>query len=110
MSERIVKVNELIKQQLGQILSSEAEFPLGSLVTITKVQTSIDLKSARIYVSVFPESAKQEAMKILIRGAKEFRRLINEKIVLRSIPRLIFFLDETESKAVAIEHLLDNLQ
>lgn len=104
------KVDELIAQQLGQIIISEVEFPLGSIVTITKVKTSPDLKHARVFLSVLPEKNQREVMSLLINNAYEFQKILNDRVTLRSIPKLKFFIDETGQKAAEIEELIDNLK
>lgn len=109
MSDRVLKINKLIRDQLGRLIMTELEFPLGTLVTITKINTSADLKVANVYVSVLPASVRGSAMKALIKSAGHLRRLLNEKVILRSIPELRFFIDDSEEKAAAIDRLLDNL-
>lgn len=104
------KVDELIAQQLGQIIVAEVEFPLGAIVTITKVKTSPDLKNAKVYLSVLPEADQKQVMSLLINNAYEFQRILNDRLTLRNTPRLKFFIDDTGQKAVEIEKLLDNLK
>ena len=110
MSERMVKVNELIAQQLGLIISSDIELPLGTIVTITSVETSPDLRHAKVFLSVLPETARREVMSLLINQVKELQKTLNNKITLRVIPKLRFEIDETEQKAIELERLLDNLE
>jgi len=54
MPDRMVRVNELIGQQLGLIINEEVEFPLNTIVTITAVSVSKDLHWAKVLVSVIP--------------------------------------------------------
>ncbi|MFA4872085.1 MAG: 30S ribosome-binding factor RbfA [Patescibacteria group bacterium] len=110
MSDRIIKINKLIREQLGQIINKEIELPLGTIITITKVTTAKDLRQANVFVSILPDEQIREAMKTLIREAKALRNWLNEKIVLRNIPKLRFHLDEEEKKAMEIDELLNNLK
>ena len=55
MGKRIQRVNQLIKKELGQILLREIEFPADTLVTVTRVETSPDLREGKIFISVIPE-------------------------------------------------------
>ena len=110
MSDRIIKINELVRQNLGQIVNSEVEFSKGTIVTITRVSTSPDLRHARVYISVLPPENKQKVIKTLINESKNLHHLLNEKIILRNIPRLTFFIDEDGEKAAELDHLLDNLK
>ncbi len=110
MSERTIKVAELVKETLGRLIIREIEFPLGVIVTITKVNVSPDLRLAKIYLSIMPVAQEREAMKILINEAKNLRHLLGQEIVLRATPQLRFFIDEGERKATEINELLDNLK
>ncbi|MEK7071939.1 MAG: 30S ribosome-binding factor RbfA [Patescibacteria group bacterium] len=110
MSDRMEKVDELLAQQLGQIIMAEVEFPQGTIVTITKVKTSPDLKSAKVYLSVLPETDQKQVMSLLINNVYEFQRIINDKLTLRNTPRLKFFIDDTGQRAAEIEQLLDTLK
>ncbi len=110
MSDRIIKINGLIREQLGLIINKEIELPLGTIITITKVTTSKDLRQANVYVSILPDEQIHAAIKALILEAKDLRNWLNEKIVLRNIPKLRFHLDEEEKKAMEIDELLDSLK
>jgi ribosome-binding factor A len=110
MADRILKINGLIREQLGQIINVAVEFPPQTILTITRVVTSADLRQANIYVSILPAENEHKAMKILIKEAFNLQRALNEKIVLRSIPKLRFRIDREEQKAAEIDRLLDNLK
>src|SRR3989344_5130787 len=110
MPDRMVKVDELIAQQLGQIIISEIELPLGAIVTITKVKTSADLKQARVFLSILPASEQKQVMSLLINNAYEFQRILNERLTLRNTPKLKFFIDNSGQQAAELERLLDSLK
>ncbi|MBI5766077.1 ribosome-binding factor A [Candidatus Falkowbacteria bacterium] len=110
MPDRIIKINELIREQLGWLINKEIELPPGVIITITKVATAKDLRQANIYVSILPDVKTFQVMKILIINARHLQNLLNEKIVLRNIPKLKFYLDDEERKAIEIDELLDNLK
>lgn len=110
MSDRMVRINELISQQLGKVISTEIELPQGSIVTITRVQTSPDLRHAKVYLSVLPESNQREVMSLLINSVKGLQHSLAQNITLRNIPKFRFFIDDTEQEAIELERLLDNLE
>lgn len=109
MPDRMPRVNELISQQLGLIINEEAEFPSGTIVTITGVSVSKDLRWAKVSISVIPQTQKEAVIKILTAEAVNLQKILNERVILRSIPKLQFILDETQDKVSAINELLDNL-
>jgi len=55
MNRRIPKINELIKREISKIILKEVEFPPKILVTVTRVDTSPDLKTSQTFISAFPE-------------------------------------------------------
>lgn len=110
MAERMPKVNELLRQELGNLINAEVEFPLGTIVTITQVSTSPDLRHSGVYVSIIPADREREAMSALIRETKNLQALLNKRVFLRSIPKLRFYIDKEEQKAAEIDYLLDNLK
>lgn len=106
MSERILKINKLINKNLGDIFSRNLNMKPGVFLTISKVDTTPDLRYTRISVSVFPEKEAAYAMKTLKKEAYNIQRELNKKLQMRQLPRLQFINDETESKADIIEKLL----
>lgn len=110
MPDRMPKINELLRQQLGELIAEEIELPPNTLVTITRVSTSPDLHYCRAMISVIPDEQSETAVNLLNRRSKLFRKLLNDKIFLRYIPQINFALDESERKAYELDRLLDNLK
>ncbi|OQA36158.1 MAG: ribosome-binding factor A [Parcubacteria group bacterium ADurb.Bin326] len=110
MSERMVKVNELILQQLGGVINEEVEFPAGALATIVSVSTSPDLHYAQVKLSVFPEDQADYVVHKMNLLAKRLQAALAEKIVLRNLPKLKFVLDKSEDQAEDIERVLDRIK
>ena len=110
MPERMPKINELIRQQLGEIINEEIEMPPNTLLTITRVTTSPDLHYSRAFISVVPDEESDKVIKLLTSRAKTLRKVLGEKIVLRFLPQISFALDESERQAYELDKLLDNLK
>ncbi|PIP17518.1 MAG: ribosome-binding factor A [Parcubacteria group bacterium CG23_combo_of_CG06-09_8_20_14_all_35_9] len=109
MSRRILQVNKLIKQELGNLFLKEIEFPKECLVTITKVDTSGDLKTAKIYFSVLPIDCAEKTLQILEKNASRLQKPLNKRLVMYCIPKINFEIDRTEEKAENIEKLLNKI-
>lgn len=109
MSERVLKLNQLIKRQLGQTIVKEIEFPNNSLVTITRVETSPDIKTSKIYISVIPSKYQGSVLKILRKNSKNLYSLLKKQIKTKFTPNLHFFIDENEIFASEIDKLLDEI-
>jgi ribosome-binding factor A len=110
MSRRTQRLNELIKVELGNIFLREVEFPVGSLVTITRVQTAEDLMSVKIFISVFPEKSATPVFRMLNARIYFLQQKLNRKLPIRPVPRIVFY-QESEIVAVGrIEQLLEEVK
>ena len=109
MNERILRVNQLIRTELGKIINEELEFP-GIIVTVTAVHTAKDLRNANIYISVIPDGKTGTVLKKLEANKKNFHQLLNKNMVIRNVPRLRFVVDKSGKKAAEMDLFLDNLQ
>ena len=105
MSQRIQKVNELIKQETGAILLREIDFD-NILVTITNTDTSPDLKNCKVKISVIPTDKNELALKIIKRNIYQVQQKLNKRLRLKFVPKLSFEIDQIESKAQRIEEIL----
>ncbi|MFA6428815.1 MAG: 30S ribosome-binding factor RbfA [Candidatus Buchananbacteria bacterium] len=110
MSERVVKMNELIRQEIARLLEQEIEWPKNCLVTVVKVITSRDLKSAKIFLSIFPDNLSGTALHLIRKSTKQLRELLAEELTIFTTPRLNFFIDSTERQAAKIDEVIDNLK
>ncbi|MFA6919087.1 MAG: 30S ribosome-binding factor RbfA [Patescibacteria group bacterium] len=109
-TERMPKINELLRANIAQAIREELEVPLGSVVSVISVKTSSDLHYAKAYVSIVPDDKSQEILNLLNRHTKTIQSFLADKIVLRNTPKLQFMIDDIEQKAAEIDRLLDNLQ
>ena len=108
-NHRIQRVSELVKQQVSEIVQ---ELNLGDcgFVTVTAAEISPDIKDGRIYISVIGSTEQRDrALTALSHKHALIQRELARRVVLRYTPKLQFFLDETESRAQRIEHLLDEI-
>jgi len=105
MSQRIKRINELLKREVSQIILKEIDF-YNILVTITEVNTSSDLRQAKIKISSLPQEKNELALEIIKKNIFQIQKEINKKLQMNPIPRLVFEIDKTEIKAQRIEELL----
>lgn len=94
---------------MSQILSRELNLKPGIFLTVSKVDTTKDLRYTRIFVSVFPESEANYALKTLEKESGFLRKELSKELKLKTLPRLDFKIDTTEAKADEIEKILKNL-
>lgn len=109
MSHRMTQINELLKNELGQLLMTNVDFPKGCLVTIVGVEASKDLRHARVFISIMPIVMTQKVMDILRReiGALQFE--LNKRLTMKPLPRIKFVVDDTERRAADIDELLNRI-
>ena len=94
--KRIQRVNQLIKKEFSQILLREVDFPKDILVTITRVDTSPNLRESKVFISTVPEDKAQRVLKTLNQKIYELQQKINQRLKMRPVPR-IRFLEERET-------------
>jgi ribosome-binding factor A len=70
------------------------------------VDTSKDLKYARIKISIIPFSQSEMVLGILKKQLPKLQRILNQKITIKFVPQIRFALDKTEEKASRIEEIL----
>lgn len=104
---RIRKVNRLIQEELGKIIREEIELPRGILITIISVETSVDIKHARINISIIPKDKIVQTLKILNKNIGRIQAALNKRLVLRYVPKIRFALDKTQDKIDRIEMLIN---
>ncbi|HBI17519.1 MAG TPA: 30S ribosome-binding factor RbfA [Candidatus Moranbacteria bacterium] len=110
MSFRMQKVNSLIREQLGEILSRELDLKPGVFLTVFKVDTTNDLRYANVFVSVFPEKEGDYVMTALKNEKSNIQRILNKKLHMKVLPKLVFKLDKTEVEADEIEKILKQIE
>lgn len=109
MSTRILKINELIKSHANEIILKDLSLKSGVFVTISKVDTTPDLRYTRIFVSIFPEKEIDYVEKTLAKEMYRIQGALNKKLFMRPLPKIQFITDMTESKADEIEKLLKQI-
>jgi ribosome-binding factor A len=111
MNRRIQRLNQLLRQELSLLIQRQLRDPrLSALISITRVDTTDDLRESRIYVSVMgTREQKRDAMHGLTSAAGFMRRELAEVLTLRHIPSLTFQLDESLEKAEKVIRVMDSL-
>jgi ribosome-binding factor A len=105
--KRTDRVNSLLQRELGQIISEELTDPRIAFATVTSVEVTPDLRSARVHVSVLGDDEAWKKTLGALDGAKtHLRRMLGDRTDLRFIPELTFVPDRTAERAARISSLL----
>jgi len=112
ISQRQLRVGEMIKQSLGMIfVRNEAKIPNleTNNITVTEVKMSQDLKIAKVYV--LPLGGKDADT--IVNKLKEFsflvRKVLSKKITMKFLPKILFAKDESFEYAEKIENLIKQI-
>ncbi len=105
--DRMKQVNELIHHQVAELLLREVELPIGTFVTITRVETTRDLRYATVYVTAIPDGKRVTIMKSLNRGRSDIQKALGGKIQMKFTPRVHFEFDSGEITAQGVYEYFD---
>jgi ribosome-binding factor A len=109
MSERMRRVNESVRQVLAEALP-ELKDPRIGLVTVTAVDTTPDLRHARVYVSVLGSNRKRRASLVGLEAAHGvLQARIARELRLKRTPQLTFEYDPSVERGVRMTRLIDEL-
>jgi ribosome-binding factor A len=105
--KRADRVNALLQRELGTIISEELRDPRIAFSTVTAVEVTDDLRSARVHVSVLGDDEKiASTMKALEEAKAYLRHELGSRTELRYVPELTFVSDRTAERAARISTLL----
>ena len=108
-SQRQLRVGELVKQNLGELLiRNEAKIPnLNSkFITVTEVRMTPDLKTARVYVIPLGGTDTKETVKILTEYSHLVRKALSKRLHIKFLPKLTFVEDNSFEYAEKIEKII----
>ncbi len=108
--ERAQRFNELIKKELGKIIFNFLDVKSGVLVTITQVLTNPNLFISDVYISVYPSSEAKKILDKLNRSIYQIQQLLNRKLEVRPVPKIIFKHDKNPEEADKVEKLLEEIK
>jgi ribosome-binding factor A len=110
MKHRLPRVNELIKRELGELLSRELTFP-AKLVTVQQVDVTPDLKHAHVFVSMIGTDEEQHQSMNKLHGARaQLQHDLAKRVILKFTPHLHFKLDHAAERGDRVLNLLSELQ
>jgi ribosome-binding factor A len=105
------RVDEAIRQVVGDVLAGELKDPRVGFVTVTDVRTSADLSHARVYVSVLGDGDIRQASMDGLDSAHGFlQRRVAAELRLKRTPTLEFAYDDTTDRALRVDELIDEIE
>lgn len=111
MTERMPRVDELLREEISTHLSRSVSDPRLGFVTVVGVETSPDLRHAKVFISAIGTDKQQEASLSALRSATPYlRTVISKGLRIRRVPALHFELDAASERGSRIQQLLGSIE
>lgn len=102
------RVNQLVREILGTAIASELKDPRVGFVTVTAVETSPDLRHARVFVSVLGTEEERQASLAGLRSSHGYLQgRLAAELRMKRTPQLTFHYDDSLERGVRVSKLLD---
>lgn len=109
-TNRLDRVNELIKRELDMLIRKEVGQMPAKLVTVREIDISPDLKHASVWMGIIGTKDEQHAsMAVLHAHRKSLQGLLSKRVILKFTPQLHFKLDEAGVRGDRVLNILSEL-
>ena len=108
--KRHIRVADLLKKEIAEIVLNQIQDPRISFVSITDVEVTSDLKLARVYFSVLDSLKEQETLKVLTHSKGFIKRELASRVTLKFLPDLVFKIDESVQYGRKIDKILQEIK
>ena len=108
-SNRIGRINEEIQRELASLIPNVKDPRVTGMISVTAVDTTPDLRYAKIYISVLDKSDSTQVLKGLKSASGWLRRELGNAMKLRYTPELVFEIDHSIEYGAKISGILENL-
>ncbi|KKS06533.1 MAG: ribosome-binding factor A [Candidatus Brennerbacteria bacterium RIFOXYB1_FULL_41_13] len=104
---RILRLEEHILEELGTIIKKEFDDPSQSFISLTKVNLGSDISHATVFISVFPESNKDNVIERLNRAHGFLQAKLYERLSTYNLPKLFFKYDPSIIQESQLHDLIE---
>ena len=105
-SNRIGRINEEIQRELAALIPTVKDPRVSGMISVTAVETTPDLKFAKIYVSALDKGGEEQVLRGLKSASGYLRRELGRSLNLRYTPELTFVRDDSINKGAHILEML----
>jgi len=110
MTRRTERLNSVIQQEVSQLLREQVNDPrLTSLISITRVSTSADLRHTKIFISAIGDVDRKEILKGFAAASGFLRCQLATRLQLKHMPELSFQFDDSIERAANVLRLIDEV-
>ena len=108
-TNRIHRINEDIQRELASLLRTVKDPRVQGLISITRVDTTTDLRHCKIFVSMLDNSDVKEVVRGLKSASGYLRRELGHALTLRYTPELHFVADDSIERGVRMVSMIDSV-
>lgn len=105
MTRRQWKIDSLLRKLSSEFILKEIKLK-NTLITVTHTEISEDIKSLKIFITVYPEKNEISALKELNNNLSEWQKFLAKKFKAKFLPRSEFLIDEGEKNRQKVEEIL----
>lgn len=109
-SNRIGRINEEIQRELSGLIRTVKDPRVHGMISVTAVNTTADLRYAKIFISVLDKTEESEVLKGLKSAGGYLRRELGRSLGLRYTPELVFEKDDSIDKGAHVLEVLRNVE
>ncbi len=110
MTERTARVDQLLQEEISRVVAREVQDPRIGFATVTRVETSPDLRHAKVWVSIIGQPDERRTTFRALARAMPFVRHELGTLRLRRIPELHLELDDSLERGTRVLQILDDLE
>jgi len=103
---RNIKFTNSFQILISKIIEKEQRLLDNTVITVTEVNINPSLTQANVFISVFPNSQAQYVFEILQKHIYKIQQQINKQCQIRTVPKIVFKLDNSPAKTDEIERLI----
>jgi ribosome-binding factor A len=108
MKFRELRLQKLIKEELGKLIAREVE--TGALVTITDVRINKRLERATVQLSILPAEKADETLTLIGHEKNHLRELLMKHVPMKYFPKIEFRYDEGPENAAIVEKRISEIK
>ena len=110
-SHRLLRVRELLKREIGEVIRRELPVQQAGLVTVNEVDVAGDLKTATVYLGLLGTTEqKKTALDLLQKNRARIQSLVAKTVVLKYTPKLRFTVDESVDRGNRVLQIIEELE
>lgn len=111
MIPRILKINSLMRRELGQIIEFDLKDDTLGFITVMKCEVSKDLRHAKAYVSIMGnEDQKKKSLQGLLKAKYFIQKELGHRLAMKFIPDIKFIIDESLDHCLHIDAVLKSIK